>query len=128
MTVEFKLLIWSLGLTFVQMLIAVVGTILYLGLPRAAGNRERLPEFPGWIGRARRAHFNMIENMVLFAPLIIIADIAGRDNGMTELGAELFFYARLAYAVIYLAGIPYLRTLAWTVSTIGLVLIFLQLL
>jgi uncharacterized MAPEG superfamily protein len=128
MTVEFKLLIWSLGLTFVQMLIAVVGTVYYLGLMKAAGNRERIPELPGWAGRARRAHFNMIENMVLFAPLIIIADIAGRDNGMTELGAELFFWARLAYAVIYVAGIPYLRTLAWAVSAVGLVLIFLQLL
>jgi uncharacterized MAPEG superfamily protein len=128
MTVEFKLLIWSLGLTFVQMLIAVVGTVYYLGLMKAAGNRERIPELPGWAGRARRAHFNMIENMVLFAPLIIIADIAGRDNGMTELGAELFFYARLAYAVIYVAGLPYLRTLAWAVSAVGLVLIFLQLL
>ncbi len=128
MTVEFKLLIWSLGLTFVQMLIAVVGTIYCLGIAKAAGNRERIPELPGWAGRARRAHLNMIENMVLFAPLIIIADIAGRDNGMTERGAELFFWARLAYAVIYVAGIPYLRTLAWAVSAVGLVLIFLQLL
>jgi uncharacterized MAPEG superfamily protein len=128
MTVEFKLLIWSLGLTFVQMLVAVIGTIYCLGIPKAAGNRERLPELPGWAGRARRAHFNMIENMVLFAPLIIIADIAGRDNGMTELGAELFFGARLACAVLYVAGVPYLRTLAWTVSVVGLVLIFLQLL
>jgi uncharacterized MAPEG superfamily protein len=128
MTVEFKLLIWSLGLTFVQMLIAAVGTVYYLGLAKAAGNRERIPELPGWAGRARRAHFNMIENMVLFAPLIIVADIAGRDNGMTELGAELFFWARLAYAAIYVAGLPYLRTLAWAVSTVGLVLIFLQLL
>src|SRR5271166_5622221 len=128
MTVEFKLLIWSLGLTFVQMLVAVVGTILYLGIPKAVGNRERLPELLGWPGRARRAHFNMIENMVLFAPLIVIADIAGRDNGMTQLGAQLFFWARLAYALIYLAGIPYLRTLAWLVSVVGLVMIFLQLL
>jgi uncharacterized MAPEG superfamily protein len=128
MTLEFQLLIWSLGLTFVQMLVAVVGTILYHGLPKTAGNRERLPEAPGWAGRARRAHFNMIENMVLFAPLIILADIAGRNNGMTERGAELFFWARLAYAVIYVAGIPYLRTLAWTASAVGLVLIFLQLL
>ena len=123
MTVEFKLLIWSLGLTFVQMLVAVIGTIYCLGIPKAAGNRERVPELPGWAGRARRAHFNMIENMVLFAPLIIIADIAGRDNGMTELGAELFFWARLAYAVIYLIGIPWLRTLAWAVSVIGMVMI-----
>jgi uncharacterized MAPEG superfamily protein len=128
MTVEFKLLVWSLALTFVQMLVAVVGTMLYLGIPKAAGNRERLPELPGWAGRARRAHLNMIENMVLFAPLILVADIAGRDNGMTERGAELFFWARLAYAVIYVAGIPYLRTLAWVVSAVGLVLIFLQLL
>jgi uncharacterized MAPEG superfamily protein len=128
MTLEFQLLIWSLGLTFVQMLVALIGTCLYLGLPKAAGNRERIPELPGWPGRARRAHVNMIENMVLFAPLIIIADIAGRDNGMTERGAELFFWARLAYAVIYVAGIPYLRTLAWLVSVVGLALIFLQLL
>jgi uncharacterized MAPEG superfamily protein len=128
MTVEFQLLIWSLGLTFVQMLVALIGTILYLGLPKVAGNRERIPELPGWPGRARRAHVNMIENMVLFAPLIILADIAGRDNGTTGRGAELFFWARLAYAVIYVAGIPYLRTLAWLVSVVGLVLIFLQLL
>ena len=51
MTVEFQLLIWSLGLTFVQMLVALIGTILYLGLPKVAGNRERIPELPGWPGR-----------------------------------------------------------------------------
>ncbi|MBV9971420.1 MAG: MAPEG family protein, partial [Xanthobacteraceae bacterium] len=118
MTVEFKLLIWSLALTFVQMLIATVGTLLHFGPSKAAGNREWLPELPGWAGRARRAHLNMIENMVLFVPLILIADIAGRDNAMTERGAELFFWARLAYAAIYLAGIPYLRTLAWIVSAV----------
>ena len=47
---------------------------------------------------------------------------------MTQLGGQLFFWARVAYAVIYLVGIPYLRTLAWLVSVIGLVMIFLQLL
>jgi uncharacterized MAPEG superfamily protein len=127
MTVEFQLLIWSLGLAFVQMLIAAVGTVFHLGIPKAAGNRERIPELPGWAGRARRAQLNMIENLVLFAPLIIIADIAGRDNAMTQLGGQLFLWARVAYAVIYLVGIPYVRTLAWLVSVIGLVMIFLQL-
>jgi uncharacterized MAPEG superfamily protein len=127
MTVEFQLLVWSLGLTFVQMLIAATGTVFHLGITRAAGNRERIGELPGWAGRARRAQLNMIENMVLFAPLIIIADIAGRDNGMTQLGAQMFFWARAAYAVLYVAGIPYLRTLAWVVSVVGLVMIFLQL-
>jgi uncharacterized MAPEG superfamily protein len=44
------------------------------------------------------------------------------------LGAQLFFWARLAYAFVYLAGIPWLRTAVWTVSVIGLILIFVQLL
>jgi uncharacterized MAPEG superfamily protein len=69
----------------------------------------------------------MLENMVLFAPLLIIADIAGKDNAMTELGAQMFFWARLAYALVYVAGVPYLRTVVWLVSAVGMVLIFLQL-
>ena len=46
---------------------------------------------------------------------------------MTLLGAQLFFWGRLAHAVIYVAGIPWLRTAAWAISAVGLVLIFLQL-
>jgi uncharacterized MAPEG superfamily protein len=46
---------------------------------------------------------------------------------MTVLGTQLFFWGRLAYAVIYLAGLPWLRTASWAVSVVGLVLIFLQL-
>jgi uncharacterized MAPEG superfamily protein len=71
---------------------------------------------------------NMLQNLVLFAALVLTAHVAGRANAMTALGAQLFFWARLAYAAIYLAGIPWLRTGAWTVSVIGLILIFLQLL
>ena len=46
---------------------------------------------------------------------------------MTAMGALVFFWARLIYAVIYLIGIPWLRTGVWTVSIVGLLLIFLQL-
>ena len=56
------------------------------------------------------------------------AVLAGRTNSATLLGAQLFFWARLAYAVVYLAGIPWLRTAVWLVSVIGLAIIFLQLL
>jgi uncharacterized MAPEG superfamily protein len=56
-----------------------------------------------------------------------VAQIAGRANGTTLLGAELFFWGRLAHWLIYLTGIPWLRTLAWVVSVIGMILIFLQL-
>lgn len=65
---------------------------------------------------------------MLFAALALVVAVAGRANAMTLLGAHLFFWGRVAYAVIYLIGIPWARTSAWAVSMVGLVLMFLQLL
>jgi uncharacterized MAPEG superfamily protein len=126
MSIELKLLVWTVALAFLQMLIAVAGATLEFGLPRLAGNREPTPEATGWAGRARRAHLNMIENLVLFAALVLIAVAAQRTNSVTATGAQIFFWGRVAYAAIYLAGIPWLRTAAWGVSVIGLIMIFLQ--
>jgi uncharacterized MAPEG superfamily protein len=84
-------------------------------------------DLTGFAGRARRAHLNMIENMVLFTALVLVAAVAGKANAMTAMGALIFFWARLIYAVIYLLGIPWLRTLAWVVSVIGMVMIAWQL-
>jgi uncharacterized MAPEG superfamily protein len=125
---ELMWLLWAVALTVVQMLIAVTGATLQVGLPRLAGNRDGMPPLTGWVGRAERAHFNMLESLVLFAALVLIAVAAGKTNPTTLLGAQLFVWARLAYAAIYLAGIPWLRTGVWFVSVIGLVLIFCQLL
>jgi uncharacterized MAPEG superfamily protein len=100
---------------------------LQVGLPTLAGNREGLPEMTGWAGRAARAHRNMLESLILFAVLVLVAHIVGVRNGMTLLGAQLFFWGRVAHAIIYIAGIPWLRTAAWAVSVVGLILIFLQL-
>ena len=80
----------------------------------------------GWGGRATRAHRNMLENLVLFAALVLVAVTAGKTNDMTLLGAQLFIWARLAYAAIYVAGIIWLRTAAWAVSMAGLIVIFAQ--
>jgi uncharacterized MAPEG superfamily protein len=98
-----------------------------VGLSALAGNREGLPEIKGWGGRAARAHRNMLENLVLFAALVLVAVVAEKTNGQTLLGAQLFLWARVAYAVIYVAGIPWLRTAVWFVSIVGLAMIFLQL-
>ena len=125
---ELMLLAWSVLLAFVQMLVAVSGQTLQVGLPALAGNREGLAPATGWAGRAARAHRNMVENLVLFAALVLIAATAGKTNETTLLGAQLFFWARLVYAFVYLAGIPWLRTGVWFVSVIGLALIFFALL
>jgi len=124
---ELMWLLWAVALTVVQMLIAVTGATLQVGLPKLVGNREGMPPLAGWVGRAERAHYNMLESLVLFAALVLISVLTNKTNSTTLIGAQLFVWARLAYAVIYLAGIPWLRTLVWFVSMIGLVLIFCQL-
>lgn len=124
---ELMLLAWAVLLAFVQMLVAVSGQTLQVGLPALAGNREGLPPATGWAGRAARAHRNMIENLVLFAALVLIAVAAGKTNDTTLLGAQIFFWARLVYAFVYLAGIPWLRTGVWTVSVVGMALVFFAL-
>jgi uncharacterized MAPEG superfamily protein len=128
MSIDLTMLVWTVALAFVQMLVAVLGATGQVGLPKLAGNRDDMPPLESWAGRADRAHKNMVENLVLFAALVLAAHAAGRANAMTALGAQLFFWARLAYAIIYVAGIPWLRTAIWTISMIGLLLIFLQLL
>jgi uncharacterized MAPEG superfamily protein len=125
---ELMLLVWAVALAVAQMLVAVSGATLQVGLPMLAGNRENLPAMTGWAGRAERAHRNMLHNLVLFAALVLICVIANKTNSTTLLGAQLFFWARLAYAAIYVIGIPWLRTAVWFVSLIGLILILLQLL
>jgi uncharacterized MAPEG superfamily protein len=100
---------------------------MQVGLPMLAGNREGMPEIKGWGGRAARAHRNLLENLVLFAALVLVAVAAGRTNAMTLLGAQIFVWARLIYAAVYIVGLPWIRTGVWAVSVVGLAMIFLQL-
>ena len=128
MTPDLKYLVWTVALTIVQLLVAVIGVTTQFPMPVLAGNRETAIEGRGWVGRAQRAHRNLLESLALFAALVLVAQVAGRANAMTAMGAALFFYGRLVYAAIYWAGIAWVRTVAWAVSLVGLVLILLQLL
>lgn len=127
MTIDLQMLVWAAALTLVQMLIAVLAAQGQVSLPTLAGNREGMPVLSGWAGRAQRAHFNMLESLAVFAIVVLVANVAGRANETTALGAQIFFWGRLAYAIVYLAGIPWLRTLVWTVSIAGIVLVLSQL-
>ena len=124
---ELTLLVWAVALAFVQVVVVAQGATMQVGLPMLAGNRDNMPSMQGWVGRAQRAHHNLIENLVLFAVLVLVAVVAGKTNATTLLGAQIFFWARVAYAAVYYAGIPWLRTGIWGVSVVGMVLIFLQL-
>jgi uncharacterized MAPEG superfamily protein len=85
LSTDFSLLVWAVALCVVQMIIAVAGATLQVGLPTLAGNREPLADFTGWAGRATRAHRNMLESLVLFAALVLVAHVRRprqRDDGI----------------------------------------------
>jgi uncharacterized MAPEG superfamily protein len=125
---DLTILVWAVALTFVEVVVAALGAQLQVGVGALAGNRDELPPLSGFAGRAQRAHRNMLENLPLFIALVLVAQVAGKTNAMTLLGAQLFFWGRVAHWLIYLAGIPWLRTLAWFVSVVGMILIFRELL
>ena len=126
MTTELTLLVWSTALALGQAMLAAVGGNIQKGVPSMIGNRDN-DAFTGWVGRAYRAHRNLLENLVLFAILVLAAQAMGRTNDHPRLGAQLFVWGRVAYVPCYVVGIPGVRSLVWGVSIAGLVLIFLQL-
>ena len=71
-----------------------------------------------WAYRLANAHRNAIENLVVFAPLAIAVHVLGLGNAQTAAAAAIFFFARVAHAVIYAAGIPVLRTIAFAAGFI----------
>ena len=82
------------------------------------GNRDNLKEATPMGGRAERAAKNSIEAAVFFVPLALIANAAGMETEVM-LGAQIAFWARIAYVPIYIAGIKYLRSLVWIVGVVG---------
>ena len=82
------------------------------------GNRDNLKEATPMGGRAERAAKNSIEAAVFFVPLALIANAAGLDAEVM-LGAQVAFWARIAYVPIYIAGIKYLRSLVWIGGAVG---------
>jgi uncharacterized MAPEG superfamily protein len=127
MTPELTVLALACVLTFAQAILPAVGGVGQVGLSRLAGNRDDVGPLSGWYGRAQRAHRNMLENLVLFAALVLTAEVSGRTSDMTELGAQIFLWSRIAYAIIYVVGVPWVRTIAWLASIAGLALILLEL-
>ena len=74
---------------------------------------------PAWAERARRAHANAVENLAVFAPLVIVAALAGVSTPKTILAAQVYLWARIAHYLVYTAGIPVVRTLAFLVGFVA---------
>ena len=128
MTTDLWMLVWTAVLALGLPFIYLAGlTLAPGGAAWSVGNRaEPLAGIPEWAARAHRAHLNLVQNLAPFAILVLVAQVSGKANATTALGATIFFWARLAHAAVYIAGIKYLRTLVFAVATFGAVLILGQ--
>ena len=119
MSVELSMLIYSVGLLFGLIVIQAAAGVLAQGLPAMAGARDNLPAPKPFQARTKRLVDNYREGLAMFAPLVVIAALTQVSNHWTVLGAQLFFYARVVHAVLYLAGVPWIRPVAWAVGIVG---------
>jgi uncharacterized MAPEG superfamily protein len=121
MTIELKMLGWSIALGLAYVLLAAALATLQRGLKWNAGNRDgETTPLTGIAARADRASHNFLETFVFFAAAVLAVVFAHRNTEHTALGAQVYFWARVAYWPIYAAGIPYLRTLVWIASFWGM--------
>ena len=124
MTTDLSMLTYSAILMIVQSISVLLAHIWASGplpgLRYGLGNRDEAVELPGWGRRVVRAQRNMLENLIPFTGLVLAAHLAGVSGDETARGATLFFWGRLAHAAIYVAGIPYLRTVAFVVAIGGM--------
>ncbi|MEQ9499050.1 MAG: MAPEG family protein [Deltaproteobacteria bacterium] len=97
-------------MTAVLWLPYILHSILHRGLMETMGYDDNLPPLSDWAVRAKRAHYNGIENLVLFAPVVILAP---SKDGDVATAAMAYFIARALHYVVYVAKIPVLRTLTF---------------
>lgn len=126
MSKEMMWLALTVVMTGVLWIPYVLDRILVRGLMGAMANpsRDDKPQSP-WAQRLYFAHTNAVDNLVVFAPLVLILDSMGHSTQSTVIACAVYFWARLAHAIVYAFGIPVLRTLAFAVGVMAQVMLVL---
>ena len=126
MSIELSMLLYSVILFFIIVMVQALLGIAQNGLTAQAGSRDNLSEPTILRQRLQRLVANLQENLVMFAVIVLVADAMGASNETTALGASLFFYARVAHAVVYGLGWPWVRPVCWAVAICGMIMIVSQ--
>ena len=97
----------------------ILDRIATRGLLDAVGYPENPKPQSPWALRLMRAHDNAVENLVVFAALVLVANAVGISNGVVAGAAVVYFWARVVHAVAYTFGVPWVRTLAFAVGFVA---------
>ena len=116
MKTELQYLVYVTILTGLFWVPYVLDRFATRGIPDTVGYPENpRPQSP-WARRLMKAHANAVENLVVFAALVLAAQAAGVSNGTTAGAAMVYFWARVVHPIAYALAVPWLRTLAFTVG------------
>ncbi|MEM6943346.1 MAG: MAPEG family protein, partial [Pseudomonadota bacterium] len=85
-------------------------------IPALADGEHDITYHAPWAARARRAHVNAVENLVVFAALIVAVELSGVASATTATAAAIFFFARVAHFAVYCGGLPFVRTVLFFVG------------
>jgi len=117
MTKEMMWLTLTIILTGLLWVPYIIDRAMVRGLMGAMANPSRNDKPQSdWAQRLYFAHTNAVENLVIFAPLVLILDAQGYSTEGTVIACAVYFWARVAHAVVYTMGVPVLRTLAFSVG------------
>ncbi len=124
LSIELKMLLYSTILGIVQLLLAALLSTLQRGVKwNLSARDQKVPELTGVAARMDRAFKNFMETFPFFIAAILMVQITQMQSSSSMLGAHLYFWARLFYVPMYAAGIPVVRTLVWSISLIGLIMV-----
>ena len=125
-SIEIQMLCWAVVLGLVQLVIATTLATRDQGLAYNMSARDLPPpSFKPLTARFQRAFGNFRETFVYFAVAVLVVTALAKNSPGSALGAQVYFWARVLYVPVYAAGIPVARTVVWTVSIIGLVMVLL---
>ncbi len=121
MSTELRYLAYTAFLTAALWIPYIICQVQTNGALQPANYVDPAPrKVPLWGVRANRAHLNAVETFAPFAALVLIAHVAGRENAVTAFCAIAFFWLRLVYAIVYLAGFPFIRTIVFTLGFVAI--------
>jgi uncharacterized MAPEG superfamily protein len=128
MTIELEMLTWTAGATILMWMPYIIAHILNVGMMDALSYRADSKPLPDWAGRAKKAHYNAIENLAPFAVLVIVGALAKISNDATAAAAITYFWARMAHYVLYVANVPFARTLTFAIGWLSMLCLCWQIL
>ena len=128
MTVELHYLVLVTALTAILWVPYILNRLAVRGIPDTVGYPENpRPQAP-WAARLQKAHGNAVENLAVFAVLVLTAEAVGLSNEQTVFAAQLYFWARVVHAIAYTLAWPWVRTLAFAAGFVSQAIFAWQLL